>query len=316
MEDNKKEINTERPYGEELMVSIRCLVYNHEPYLRECLDGFVMQKTNFRFEAVVHDDCSTDNSAAIIREYAEKYPDIIKPIYETENQYSKGDGSLGRIMNAACVGKYIAMCEGDDYWIDPNKLQKQVDFLESHTDYSMCFTNAQVRNDDNLTYSFNEGAVEEKEYKSNDIFGHWIVPTASAVFKREILHIKPKNTKYTTMYGDIELWLNCANYGKVRGMSDYTSVYRIQPGSVTQNVKREASLRLRAPEHYMFLKLNYPELNKKNINNHIGGAFFGRLRVEPLFSRRWFYDFFHGAYYNPKLLFTYPFWWINMKIQK
>lgn len=72
-----------------LMVSIHCLVYNHEPYIRQCLEGFVMQKTNFRFEAIIHDDASTDGTVAIIREYAEKYPDIIKPIYETENQWSK-----------------------------------------------------------------------------------------------------------------------------------------------------------------------------------------------------------------------------------
>ena len=123
-----------------ILVSIRCLVYNHEPYLRQCLEGFVMQKTNFRFEAIVHDDASTDGSAEIIREYAEKYPDIIKPIYETENQYSKHDGSLRRIMNAACKGKYIAMCEGDDYWIDPLKLQKQVDFLENNLDYGLVHT--------------------------------------------------------------------------------------------------------------------------------------------------------------------------------
>ena len=109
-----------------ILVSIRCAVYNHEPFLRQCLDGFVMQKTNFAFEAIVHDDASTDNSAAIIREYAEKFPDIIKPIYETENQYSKKDGSLTRIMDAAISpsSKYIAICEGDDYWIDPLKLQK------------------------------------------------------------------------------------------------------------------------------------------------------------------------------------------------
>ena len=88
-----------------IMVTIRCLVYNHEPYLRQCLDGFVMQKTNFPFEAVVHDDASTDRSSAIIREYADKYPDIIKPILETENQYSKHDGSLTRIMNAHMHGK-------------------------------------------------------------------------------------------------------------------------------------------------------------------------------------------------------------------
>lgn len=116
------------------------MVYNHAPYLRKCLDGFVMQKTDFRFEAIVHDDASTDGSAAIIKEYAEKYPDLIKPIYETENQYSKKDGSLRKIMDAACRGKYIAICEGDDYWIDPLKLQKQVNFLEENPDYGLVHT--------------------------------------------------------------------------------------------------------------------------------------------------------------------------------
>lgn len=124
--------------NESIIVSIKCTAYNHEKYIRETLEGFIMQKTNFRFEAIVHDDASTDNTADIIREYAEKYPDIIKPIYETENQYSKKDGSLLRIMNEASRGKYFALCEGDDYWTDPYKLQKQVDFLESHPDYVLC----------------------------------------------------------------------------------------------------------------------------------------------------------------------------------
>lgn len=90
---------------EKPLVVIRSLVYNHEPYLRDCLEGFVMQQTTFPFVTVVHDDCSSDNSASIIREYAEKYPHIIKPVYETENQYSKHDGSLRRAMDEAC-GKY------------------------------------------------------------------------------------------------------------------------------------------------------------------------------------------------------------------
>ena len=122
------------------LVAIHCLVYNHAPYLRDCLEGFVMQQTNFPFVAIVHDDASTDGSAAIIREYEEKYPNIIKPIYEPENQWRKLDGSLGRIMNAAIDAtgaKYVAVCEGDDYWTDPLKLQKQVDFLESHLEYDM-----------------------------------------------------------------------------------------------------------------------------------------------------------------------------------
>lgn len=129
------------------LVSIRCLTYNHEKYIRDALEGFVMQKTNFRFEVIVHDDASTDNTAAIIREYAEKYPDIIKPIFETENQYSKHDGSLSRIVNAACKGKYIALCEGDDYWTDPYKLQKQVNILEKHDDVTMVFTGFKTVNE-------------------------------------------------------------------------------------------------------------------------------------------------------------------------
>ena len=133
--------------SEKILVAINCCVYNHEPYLRDCLQGFVMQKTDFPFVAIVHDDASTDNSAAIIREYAEKYPDIIKPIYETENQFSKADGSLGRVINRAIEAtgaKYIAMCEGDDYWIDPLKLQKQVDFMEANNNYSICFHKAKT----------------------------------------------------------------------------------------------------------------------------------------------------------------------------
>lgn len=127
------------------LVAINCITYNHEPYLRDALEGFVMQETDFPFVAIVHDDASTDGTTAILREYAARYPDIILPIYETENQYSKRDGSVGRIMQAArnaTGAKYVAMCEGDDYWTDPQKLQKQIDFLESHLDYTMCFHNA------------------------------------------------------------------------------------------------------------------------------------------------------------------------------
>lgn len=123
------------------LVVIRCLTFNHAPYIRQCLEGFVMQKTTFRYVAIVHDDCSTDETASIIREYATKYSDIIKPIFETENQWGKPGYPLGKIINNAvnAIGaKYIAFCEGDDYWTDPFKLQKQVDFMDSHPEYSFC----------------------------------------------------------------------------------------------------------------------------------------------------------------------------------
>lgn len=125
-------------------VSVVCNAYNHEKYIRSALEGFVMQKTSFPFEVLVHDDASTDHTAEIIREYEIKYPDIIKPIYSTENQYSKNDGSLSRIQYGRVQGKYIALCEGDDYWTDPLKLQKQYDLLESHPEIDICATAAKT----------------------------------------------------------------------------------------------------------------------------------------------------------------------------
>jgi glycosyltransferase involved in cell wall biosynthesis len=120
------------------LVSINTLTYNHAPYIRQCLDGIVMQKTTFPFELLIHDDASTDGTADIIREYEAKYPDIVKPIYQTENRHSRGLSINCELQYPRFKGKYIAMIEGDDYWIDPLKLQKQVDFLENHPDYSIC----------------------------------------------------------------------------------------------------------------------------------------------------------------------------------
>lgn len=212
---------------ERLLVSIQCLVYNHEPYLRQCLDGFVMQKTNFKFEAIVHDDVSTDNSAAIIREYAEKYPDIIKPIFETENQYSKHDGSLDKIMADACNGKYIALCEGDDYWIDPLKLQKQVDFMESNIAFSMCFHMVDIRSEGNMEKVQYFEQLEDREYSPNEIIRKWIIPTCSMFYRSEVNARKPHNSKF--VFGDDVIYATCLSLGKIYGMSDIMGVYRLVP---------------------------------------------------------------------------------------
>ncbi len=116
----------------EIGVSICCTAYNHERYIRQCLDGFVNQRTAFPFEVIVHDDASTDATAQIIREYAEKYPHIIKPILQTENQYSQNVDVTADYIFPAMQGKYIAFCEGDDYWADLDKLQLQYDLMEAN----------------------------------------------------------------------------------------------------------------------------------------------------------------------------------------
>lgn len=221
-----------------IMVTIHCTVYNHEPYIRKCLEGFVMQKTNFRFEAIVHDDASTDGSVAIIREFEKKYPDIIKPIYETENQWSKHDGSLKRIMNKHTFGKYVALCEGDDYWIAPNKLQKQVDFLESHPDYSLCFHNAIAHWTDGSKpdwLTMNE-TYKEKEYTREELFNNWFYATASFVFNRSVLESKAQNefNKIKGITGDVPLMMSATTKGRIYGFTDIMSVYNHHNGGISK----------------------------------------------------------------------------------
>ena len=220
------------------MVTIRCLTYNHEPYIRQCLDGFVMQKTNFRFEAVVHDDASTDGTASIIREYAEKYPDIIKPIYETENKYSKQDGSIRKILDAHTHGKYVAMCEGDDYWTDPYKLQKQVDFLESHPDYVMC----SHRFD---RYWQGNGVLEkdpDKDFKGADydlknlIGGKWLTQTLTVMYRRSALDLIQYRSYGMSM--DIILLYALLKNGKGYCFPESMGVYRYHDGGVWSEVSQ------------------------------------------------------------------------------
>lgn len=142
--------------NDNILVSVVCDVYNHEPYLRQCFDGFVMQRTNFKFEVLVHDDASTDKSAEIIIEYTNKYPDIFKPIIQKENQYSKGVGIWKTYQFPRVKGKYVALCEGDDYWTDPLKMQKQYDVLENSHNVILVYTNYNVVDDKNNYLVFTE----------------------------------------------------------------------------------------------------------------------------------------------------------------
>ena len=169
-----------------IMVSIKCLAYNHEKYIRKCLEGIVSQKTNFKFEVIVHDDASTDKTANIIHEFENNYPDIIKPIYEETNLYQSDIIALRKKMNMFVKGKYVAFCECDDYWIDENKLQKQVDFLENHKDYSMCFHNAIEHYEDNSQEDRQFSHIENRDYSGLEIFETWQVPTASVMVREEV----------------------------------------------------------------------------------------------------------------------------------
>lgn len=232
-----------RDMNNDVLVSVRCAVYNHEPYLRKCLDGFVMQKTDFRFEVIVHDDASTDNSAEIIREYESRYPEIIKPIYQTENQYSKNDGTIDRIIESVCIRKYVAICEGDDYWIDPHKLQKQVAFLEDHPDYTMCCSDAVIISPkgvlDWCRYS------EDTDIPVRDMIlgGGDFIQTASLLFRRELMEKDyPK-----CCVGDYPLQIFAALNGKVRWFAEKQVVYRFNSVGSWTSALRTRPLEQRLP---------------------------------------------------------------------
>lgn len=257
------------------ILAVRCITFNHENYIRDTLEGFVKQKTDYSFVAIVHDDASTDNTTEIVREYERKYPDIIKPIYETENLWSKHDGSLSRAIRQAIPEsvKYIALCEGDDYWTDPNKLQKQIEFLESHPEFTMCFHNANIKRECGVTEDFTGYFVEDREYDATELFSGWTVPTASIVMRKEILDIPRQSPDF--VYGDIVVIENCAHLGRVWGFSDYMSVYRMQATGVLWNgnlAAQERRLR-KVPKHMIALKKFFPKISRKIANKRICNSY-------------------------------------------
>lgn len=221
------------------LVSISCITYNHAPYIRQCLEGFLMQQCDFEYEILIHDDASTDGTSDIIREYQEKYPEIIKPIMQTENQYSKGiRGMMARFNFPRAKGKYIALCEGDDYWTDPLKLQKQVDFLEANPDFVLCFHDCRYIKKDLLAerflekYNFQENReVSAKEYQN------WIAQTATIV-QRNIPDIFKEFAVFKHVFhGDLILRRIVVKYGKIYMFNEVMSVYRIHEGGMTSTTK-------------------------------------------------------------------------------
>jgi len=222
----------------QIMVSIICNAYNHGPYIAKCLDGFVMQRTNFVFEILVHDDASTDNTADIIRTYEEKYPHLIKPIYQTENQYSKG--GIGQFQYPRVRGKYIAMCEGDDYWTDPLKLQKQYDAMEAHPEIDICTHAAELIDNNSKKCQKIEPRKQNSVIPVEDVIsgGGAYVATNSIFYRAEILENEPPFREIISFDYSLQI------YGSLRGgmlyLSDCMSVYRyMTPGSWTDRHRKD-----------------------------------------------------------------------------
>ncbi|MFW6015998.1 MAG: glycosyltransferase family 2 protein [bacterium] len=210
-----------------VMVSIVCSTYNHENYIAEAIDSFLMQKTNFKFEILIHDDASTDRTTDIIKEYERKYPELVKPIYQTENQYSKGI-KVGKFNRERAKGKYVAICEGDDYWTDPYKLQKQVEYMNAHPECCMCVHAAyKVDANNQKLKKYVRPNIGNKIYTVEEIIkgGGGLFATNSIIYPRKICIDKVPFYKDAPV-GDYPTVIYLALQGSVYYIDEFMSVYR------------------------------------------------------------------------------------------
>lgn len=211
------------------LVSISCITYNHELYISQAIEGFLMQKTTFPFEIVILDDASTDKTATIINEYVARYPDLIFPILQSENQYSKGVRCLSaRFSFPKARGKYIALCEGDDFWTDPYKLQKQVDFMETHPEFGLVYTEIDCLHE-------SSGVLEKSAFRTrlgihpntfeDFLINAWFLAPCTWVFRRSLITELSNNLINGPLDIQLLLWISANSC--VGFISDSTSTYRI-----------------------------------------------------------------------------------------
>ena len=243
----------------ELLVSVFCKTYNHERYLRTCLESLVSQVTDFDYEILVHDDASTDNTQDIIREYEKRYPGLIKPIYQIVNQYSQRINTTVKFLLPRARGKYIAICEGDDFWTDVYKLQKQVDFLETHPDYSLCGHAAYYADENN--------SLSEKEFfrpynqsqciPFSEILKGWRLATNSLVYRRDARGDGVIPYQHDCPNGDYAAVVYLGLKGKIYYLDELMSAYRRNSVGSLNWVWRSD------PEKYKASRMKYIDMLKR-----------------------------------------------------
>src|SRR5690554_704430 len=220
-----------------VLLSICCITYNHENYISQAIEGFLAQKTSFNFEIIIHDDASTDATASIVKKYEQEHPNLIKAIYQKENQYSQGIKPWPNFVFPIARGKYIALCEGDDYWTDPYKLQKQVDFLEANPEYNLTCHRYQTYNETTKTLTedgnevcFTDGNEDGLTFDALYIFRRWISKTLTVVFRNDYDYSSLLSQyKYPR---DVHLYYHILKNGKGFFFPFIGGVYRVHDGGV------------------------------------------------------------------------------------
>lgn len=235
------------------LVSIACITYNHGKYIASALDSFVRQESDFKFEIVVGEDCSTDNTLDIVMDYERAYPDLIK-VVRTGTNIGGRKNLLCTLQQ--CTGKYIAFCEGDDYWTDPKKLQKQVDFLEQNPDYSMVYSAVNAHMEGKIDYQYLGG--EKRDLRGEDLMATQAINTPT-VMARNIAAYLPVEFLVSGT-GDMFMWSLLGQIGDGKYLeSVLPSIYRMHSGGM--HSLQSVAVRRRSRVHTCFALALYYERN-------------------------------------------------------
>ena len=284
------------------MVTIASTTYNMEAYIGEAIESWLAQKTSFQFDIVISDDGSTDGTCDVVRRYIEKYPNI--RLIST--------GHIGKMPNfirslKESKGKYIALCDGDDYWIDPEKLQKQVDFMESHPDFSECFTNSYVLNTETGKKKIAKTQIWEEadtegllQHRDNDNVQMSPGHTSTFLYRNQYLQEYPE-----WMYGDVmtdfPLYMLMSKYGKAKFINEITSVYRHRPNGVSSlNFTFEKNARKRIIV-YRNINRDFNYKYKKIINPIIADYYYslGKMQYKTGQKTAGLWSIIKSVVYNP-----------------
>jgi glycosyltransferase involved in cell wall biosynthesis len=273
------------PEGTIPLVHTRTMTYNHENFIRDCIEGILIQKTTFPVQVLIHDDASCDKTASIIKEYELKYPHLIKVFYQEENSYSSPDKIKKREMfNSWRIGKYEALCEGDDYWINPLKLQKQVELLEHNPQCSICFHSTLIKTKSKEYVVHNHGNSNKIIDSRKLISGEINMWTASILVKTDVIESIPNNLDYLK-FGDAKLKIWAASLGNIAYVGGGPmSVYRRGvKGAWSENEGKDIKWeKQRLYDHYEVVKV-FKEILPIKYHKALN-KYWGRIK------RRYFYS--------------------------